>query len=82
MSPGRSEDVLVGLVAFFLVPLIVLRIVRGLRDGRLPLYRTYLVREAGARRFNALLAAHVLSLLLVAAIAADLLFNLGLREIL
>ena len=76
----RSEEMFVGLVALALIPLIVWRIVRGLRDGRLPLYRTYLDREAGAGRFNALLAMHLLSLVLVAAIAADLLLNLGLRE--
>ena len=76
----RTEELFVGLVALALIPLLVLRIVRGLRDGRLPLYRTYIGREAGAARFNTLLAMHVLSMLLVAAIAADLLLNLGLRE--
>ena len=76
----RMEDLFVGLVALALIPLIGLRIVRGLRDGRLPLYRTYLSREGGAARFNALIAMHVVSLLLVATIAADLLLNLGLRD--
>ena len=77
----RSEELFVGLVALGLIPLITMRILRGLRDGRLPVYRAYLSRdEAGAGRFNALLAAHVLSLLLAAVIAADLLLGLGLRE--
>lgn len=75
----RGEELLVGLVALALVPLIALRIVRGLRDGRLPLYRTHITRGAGAR-FVVLLALHVISLLLAAGIAADLLLGLGLRE--
>jgi hypothetical protein len=80
MTTFRSEEMLVGLVALTLIPLIGMRILRGLRDGQLPLYRTRIEREAGPGRFNALLALHVLSLLLVAVVAADLLLHLGLRE--
>lgn len=80
MTTFRSEDLLFGAVALVLVPLIGLRILRGLRDGELPLYRTRLGRDAGAARFNLLLALHVLSLLLVALVAADLLLGLGIRE--
>lgn len=76
----RADDLLVGFVALALVPLIVLRIVAGLRTGRLPLYRTRIGREAGPGRFRLLLALHLLSLLLVGAIAADLLLGLGLKE--
>jgi hypothetical protein len=75
-----AENLLVGLVALALVPLIALRLWRGLRDGRLPLYRTYMTREEGGAKFGLLLALHALSLVLVAGIAADLLFNLGIRE--
>ena len=75
-----SEHVLVGLVALALLPLIGLRIVRGLREGRLPLYRTFIDRDASGGRFSLLLGLHVLSLLLVALIAADLLLGLGFRE--
>ena len=78
--PQGGETLIVGLLALALIPLITLRVVRGLRDGRLPLYRTRVGREIGGARFNALLALHVLSLLLVGAIAADLLLDLGLRE--
>jgi hypothetical protein len=79
---SANEDIFVGLIALALVPLIALRLWRGLRDGRLPLYRTYLTRDAGGGRFGLLIALHALSLVLVAGIAADLLLNLGLRGML
>jgi hypothetical protein len=76
-----GENLLVGLFALALLPLIAMRILRGLREGRLPVYRTRLDRaEAGRARFRLLLALHVLSFLLVAVVAADLLLGLGLRE--
>ena len=75
-----SDDLLVAVVAIALVPLIGLRIWRGMRDGRLPLYRTRIDRAGNAARFNFLLFLHFASLLLIAAVAADLLFNLGLRD--
>ena len=75
-----NEDALVGLFALALVPLIVRRLWRAVRDGRLPVYRTYLRREDGRSKFAVLLGLHALSLVLVAAIAADLLLGLGLRE--
>ncbi|HYE29332.1 MAG TPA: hypothetical protein VEA61_14015 [Allosphingosinicella sp.] len=73
-------DVPVGLVGLVLLPLIALRLWRGVRDGRLPLYRTYVSRDEGRGRFALLLGLHALSFVLVACITADLLFNLGLRE--
>ena len=76
----RSEDFLVGIVALALLPLIGWRILRGLRDGRLPLYRTYISRADAPAKFNLLLILHALGLLLVAVVAADLLFGLGLRN--
>ena len=79
MTTFRSEDFLVGLVALLLVPFITARIVRGLRDGELPVYRTRLSRQASRSRFNLLLALHVVSLVLIALVAADLLLGLGIR---
>jgi hypothetical protein len=76
----RGEETLVGLVALALVPLIGLRIWRGLRDGRLPLYRTYQERADSTAKFNLLLALHAIAFLLIALVAADLLLGLGLRE--
>lgn len=77
---GRSEDLLIGAIAAALLPLIAWRIRRGLREGRLPLYRTYVSREEAGSKFGLLLALHALSLVVVAVIAADLLFQLGLKE--
>ena len=82
MTISRSEELLVGVVALALLPLIGRRILRGLREGRLPIYRTCLDRADGTAKFNLLLALHALSFLLVAAAAADLLLNLGLEDML
>ena len=78
--PERPEDLLVGLFALALVPLIGFRMLRGLRAGRLPLYRTYLERSEDETRFWSLLVLHGVSLLLIAFIAADLLLGLGFRD--
>ena len=75
-----NENLLVGLVCLALVPLIALRTLRGVRTGRLPVYRTYLDRDGNAGKFYALLAVHVASLVVVAVIAADLLLGLNLRN--
>jgi hypothetical protein len=76
MSSGG--DLLVGLAALALVPVIGWRIARGLREGRLPLYRAYVERTGAAAKFNVLLVLHALSLILIALVAADLLLDLGL----
>jgi hypothetical protein len=80
MTTFRSEDVLVGLIGLGLLPLIALRMLRGLREGRLPLYRTYVRRDEDGAKFAFLLGVHAISFLIVAAIAVDLLLNLGLRD--
>jgi hypothetical protein len=77
---GRSEDLLVGMIAVALLPMIAWRVRRGLKEGRLPLYRTYVERGEAGSKFGLLLGLHALSFVLVAVIAADLLFQLGLKE--
>ena len=77
---GSGGDLLVGLVCLALLPLIGLRLWRGVREGRLPLYRTYVSSADGQGKFALLLALHALSLVLVAGIAADLLLDLGIKE--
>ncbi|MDP8994680.1 MAG: hypothetical protein M3N07_06845 [Pseudomonadota bacterium] len=80
MTTFRSEELLVGFVAAALLPIIALRTLRGVREGRLPLYRTYIRREDDAAKFNVLVALHALSFVLIAVVAVDLLFGLGFRE--
>ena len=80
MNPATPDELLVGVIALILVPLIGSRILRGVRTGRLPLYRTHILREDDRAKFGFLLALHGLSLLVIAAIAVDLLFNLDLKE--
>ena len=82
MNVHRTDELFVGVIALALVPLIAWRIVRGLRDGRLPIYRTYLHRDQEQVKFAVLLGLHGLSLLLIALVAADLLFDLGMKEML
>jgi hypothetical protein len=77
---AEGEDLLVGLIALALLPMIAWRVRRGLREGRLPLYRTYVSREEAGSKFGFLLALHAASFVLVAVIALDLLFQLGLKE--
>ena len=77
---AAGEDLLVGMIAVALLPLIAWRVRRGLKEGRLPLYRTYLSRDEAGSKFAVLLALHALSFALVALIAADLIFQLGLKE--
>ena len=77
----QGENLLVGLIALALVPVIGWRIWRGIKYGQLPLYRTRIDRgTAGAAKFNFLLGLHVLVMLLIAVIAVDLVFGLGLKE--
>jgi hypothetical protein len=76
----QGENLLVGLLALALLPVIGWRIWRGIKYGQLPLYRTRIDRSVGAAKFNFLLALHVLVMLLIAVVAADLLLGLGLRE--
>lgn len=78
----QGENVLVGLLALALLPLIGWRLYRGLRDGRLPVYRATVTREESRAKFGLLAALHAASFLLVGLVSADLLFNLGLRDML
>ena len=77
---SQGENLVVGLIALALLPVIGWRIWRGLKQGELPLYRTRIDRSVGAPKFNFLLGVHVLLFLLIALVAADLLLGLGLKE--
>ena len=77
---NSSQDMLVGGIAAVVAGMILSRIVRGLREGRLPVYRTYIDRNAGAAKYNMVLGLHVLSLIAVMWIALDLLAGLNLKD--
>ena len=77
---ASSENLIVGLFALALLPVIGWRIWRGIRHGQLPLYRSRIDRDVGAAKFNTLLVLHVVVFLLIALVAADLLLGLGLME--
>jgi hypothetical protein len=76
----EGENILVGLVCLALVPLIAVRLVRGLRNGSLPVYRTQIQREEDRAKFTTLLILHIIVGALMAFIAADLLLGLGFRD--
>ena len=80
MRLASGEDLLVGLIGLALLPMIAWRIRRGIREGRLPVYRTYHSREESEAKFRVLLALHAVSFAVVALITADLLFGLDLKE--
>ena len=76
-----TDNFLIGLLALALLPVIGWRIWRAIRYGQIPLYKTRIRRaEAGAAKFNTLLVLNGLLFLLVAFVAVDLLFGLGLKE--
>lgn len=78
----QGENLVVGLIALALLPIIGWRIWRGLGNGQLPVYRTRLHREDSPSKFAVLLGLHAIAFLLIALVAADLLLGLGLREML
>ena len=77
---SAGENLVVGLIALALLPVIGWRIWRGVTQGELPLYKTRIDRSVGAAKFNFLLGLHVLLFLLIGVVAADLLLGLGLKE--
>lgn len=80
MVGGRGEEMLVGVIALLVVPFLLLRVVKALRSGEVPLYRTRLNRaEAGAKKFNVLLGLILMSAIVIAVIGVDLIFGLGLK---
>lgn len=80
MLSERGDDLLVGAIMLALVPLLVLRIVRALHSGSMPLYRRRVTRaETGNGKFTALIVLNALAALGLLVMAADLLLGLGLR---
>lgn len=80
MLGGRGDDMMVGVIALLVVPYLILRVAKALRSGEVPLYRTRLSRaEAGAAKFNLLVALNMIGAIILAVIGVDLLFGLGLK---
>ncbi len=76
-----SEDLVVGLMALGLVlPWIAWTVQRGLRNGRLPIGRAYVLRDERRGAFNSLLALYVAISALSVFIAVDLIFGLDVRS--
>lgn len=71
----RSEDILVGLIALAAVPWIVWILVRGVREGRLPIGKARVVRDERPAPFLVLFALYVAAAGVTAFIGLDLLFG-------
>jgi uncharacterized membrane protein len=80
MTTFRSEDTLVGLVALLVVPWIVWTLQRGLRDQRLPIGRTYILRSERPGAFTGLAGFYLLSALVMVCVALDLLMGIDVRR--
>ncbi len=80
MTTFRSENTLVGLVAgAVILPWIAWTLARALKDGRLPLGRSYVRRDERPGPFWVLFGFYAVSALLAGVICADLLFGLQVR---
>jgi len=80
LTAFRSEDALFGIAALALMPWIARVMLRGLRSARLPIGRSQVIRGERPGAFGALLVFYAAMLVLNAAVAADLLFNLDIRN--
>ena len=77
MTIFRSEDALVGIVAIGVLPWIGWTLRRGLREGRLPILRSHVVRAERPGPFFLLFGLY--AAIAMAVIGLDLLFGLDLR---
>ena len=80
MTTFPSEDGLVGLIALALIPWIGWTVRRGLKDGKLPIGRSYVRRDERRGAYRALLTLWVVMALISAMIGLDLLFGFDLRS--
>lgn len=71
MTTSLSEEHLVGLVALGVIPWIGWTLRRGLREARLPIGRTYVVRGERPSVFAALAMVYVAAAMLMAWISYD-----------
>jgi hypothetical protein len=79
MTIFRSEDTLVGIVALGVVPWIGWTLLRGIREGRLPIVRSHVLRAERPQAFLALFGLYLLAGAAMAWIGLDLLIGLRSR---
>lgn len=79
MSSFASQDGLMGVFAFGIVPWIGWTLLRGLRDERLPIGRTYVRREERPGAYYALSGFWLTMALMAVMIGLDLLFRIDVR---
>jgi ABC-type cobalamin transport system permease subunit len=79
MTTFRSEDMLVGLIAFAAVPWIMWILVRGRRDQRLPIGRGHVRQDERPGAYRVLLIFYVVAAALMLFISLDLLLGFGQR---
>lgn len=70
-------DIAIGLIAALLVPWLIWTMRRGLREGRLPIGRSHVVRAERPGPFHVMLALYLAILVAVTMITADLLWGLN-----
>jgi hypothetical protein len=76
----RSEDMLVGLIAFATVPWIISVLVRGRRDQRLPIGRGYVRQDERPGAYRVLLLFYIACAALMLFISLDLMLGLRARS--
>ncbi len=77
MTTFRSEEALVGLLSLAVVPWIGWTVLRGWREGRLPIGRGHVARAERPAGFDLLLAAYVVGGLAMTYIGFDLIAGGG-----
>jgi hypothetical protein len=80
MTTFRSEDVLVGLIAFAAVPWILWVLARGKRDQRLPIGRGHVRQDERPGAFRVLFLFYIVAAALMLFISIDLMLGLGARS--
>ena len=78
MAEFRSEDALVGIVALGVVPWIGWTLLRGTREGRLPIVRSHVLRAERPAAFAGLFGLYLIAAIAMGWIGLDLL--LGIRS--
>ena len=82
MNANHADELIVGIIAAAAVPWILWILRRALRDGQLAIRKAQVSRWDRPAAFNTLFVFYVVAALLMTFVAADLLFDLRLKEML